>query len=41
MSAMSKELLKNDEVFYEMKMNKNTKGLYENIMLSIAKIVKK
>lgn len=41
MSAMSKELLKNDEVFYEMKMNKNTKRLYENIMLSIAKIVKK
>ena len=41
MSAMSKELLKNDEVFYEKKMNKNKKALYESMMKSISKIVKK
>ena len=41
MSAMSRELLKNDDVFYEMKMNKNKKALYESMMKSISKIVKK
>ena len=41
MAAMSRELLKNDDVFYEMKMNKNKKALYECIMKSISKIVKK
>ena len=41
MSAMPRELLKNDDVFYEMKMNKNKKALYESMMKSISKIVKK
>lgn len=41
MAAMSRELLKNDDVFYEMKMNKNKKTLYESMMKSISKIVKK
>ena len=41
MSAMSKELLKNDEVIYEKKMNKKKKALYESIIKSISKIVKK
>lgn len=41
MAAMSRDLLKNDDVFYEMKMNKNKKALYECIMKSISKIVKK
>lgn len=41
MAAMSRDLLKNDDVFYEMKMNKNKKALYESMMKSISKIVKK